>query len=185
MRISFSPHLNTGIRARWIMLLRSGLPGDGSLCHMEKAQPHCHGECGVVVGKAEGWRWSIRVLWATTGNSLDFIRVAFSFFLPLPSSSFFFFLLLPSSSFFSFFLLLPSSSSFFFFLLPSFLPLPTSDRNCERISTVTSTWLATSSRSQSTLPDLNRELQIWLGTAGPQLVWGPEISGHCRTLIAR
>ena len=37
-----------------------------------------------------------------------------------------------------------------------------------------------SSRSQCALPDLNRELQISVGTAGPQ-PRAPDFSGHCRT----
>ena len=38
----------------------------------------------------------------------------------------------------------------------------------------------TSSRSQWALPDLNRERQISVGTAGPQLR-PPDLSGHCWT----
>ena len=41
-----------------------------------------------------------------------------------------------------------------------------------------------SSRSQWALPDLNRELQIPVGTAGPQ-PRAPDPSGHCRTSTAR
>ena len=40
-----------------------------------------------------------------------------------------------------------------------------------------------SSRSQWALPDLNRELQIPVGTAGPQPRL-PDRSGHCRTTTA-
>ena len=39
-----------------------------------------------------------------------------------------------------------------------------------------------SSRSQWALPDLNRELQISVGTAGPQ-PRAPDLSGHCRTQL--
>ena len=39
------------------------------------------------------------------------------------------------------------------------------------------------SRSQWALPDLNREIQIPVGTAGPQ-PRAPDPSGHCRTSIA-
>ena len=54
------------------------------------------------------------------------------------------------------------------FLLPSsFLP---------RIATA-------SSRSQWALPDLNRELQISVGTAGPRPP-APDLSEHCRTSTA-
>ena len=49
-----------------------------------------------------------------------------------------------------------------------------------RTSTASST---ASSRSQWALPDLNRELQIAVGTAGPQPRL-PGRSGHCRTSTA-
>ena len=39
------------------------------------------------------------------------------------------------------------------------------------------------SRSQWALPDLNREFQITVGTAGPQ-PRAPDLSGHCRTSTA-
>ena len=41
----------------------------------------------------------------------------------------------------------------------------------------------TGSRSQWALPDLNCELQISVGTAGPQLR-APDLSGHCQTSTA-
>ena len=89
--------------------------------------------------------------------------------------------LLPSSLPSSFFLL-PSS-----FLLPpsSFLPqlqAPDLSGHCEHQISVGTAGLQPSTRSQWALPDLNRELQISMGTAGPQLQ-APDLSGQCRTSV--
>ena len=60
------------------------------------------------------------------------------------------------------------------------ITLPPTPRPSFRLSVRTST---ASSRSQWALPDLNRELQIAVGTAGPQ-PRAPDLSGHCRTSTA-
>ena len=60
------------------------------------------------------------------------------------------------------------------------ITLPPTPRPSFRLSVRTST---ASSRSQWALPDLNRELQISVCTAGPQ-PRAPDLSGHCRTSTA-